>query len=368
VGGVENLGPVADELAVRSGAQLGILVDRSCVAAAADGKAEEVVTQRLLNYETHGVLSRLRKSCPKKQKAKSRKQKGGGGTPPPWLMARQSPRSIICFDRVDDAICGRVDDGDGVARLAGDVDPFAVRTRGDAFRLGADDERGDGFSVRDVEDRRGRGVFIRGEEPFAVRRDGDAFGIGRGDVVANRLQRICVQRDDRLASAARMFAVAPPAQRDVEALAVGGDGESARTVAEVARRDHAIGGGVDDLDRAGALVGNIQMIGECTGSEEEDEEKAFHFSVRRYSAISCASASGMLSAGMLLDGLSDAGSWMNFAMFSGVFGTLPLLIAGRAPMPSSLGPIAPWPSTPGIVWQVVQPYCSMSCGPRFDFL
>jgi hypothetical protein len=65
VGGVKDLRPMADELAGRAGAHLGVMVDGCEITTAADGKLKVRVPQRFLNSKAHGVLCGLRTSCPK---------------------------------------------------------------------------------------------------------------------------------------------------------------------------------------------------------------------------------------------------------------------------------------------------------------
>src|SRR5688500_7691658 len=67
---------------------------------------------------------------------------------------------------------------------------------------------------------------------------------------------------------------------------------------------------------------------------------------------------------MALSGAAFCGARSHSTMFSGVFGSTPPSIA-RAPTPASGGPTgALGPTTPGIAWQVTQPYWLIARSPR----
>src|SRR5215510_3406143 len=76
-----------------------------------------------------------------------------------------------------------------------------------------------------------------------------------------------------------------------------------------------------------------------------------------------ASSSVSPNFGMAVPGLTDGGSRIQRCKSAGpLCGTAPPAIVVRDPTPLRLGPMLPVaPGTPGMVWQLPQPFCTISC-------
>ncbi|PAV68548.1 hypothetical protein WR25_05550 [Diploscapter pachys] len=162
-----------------------------------------------------------------------------------------------------------VDPVDRIVRFGGGDREPSVGADRHPFGLDADDDLERDLAARHVDRGHRRIAFVRGEQQGAVRRQREGFGILPRRQVGDDLARCQI---DHLHG---VFV----AGADVQLLAVTRQDDAARASADGPGRGDLERGGVDDADRIGALVRDIDRLGGSGsegGGEGRNEEQGSH--------------------------------------------------------------------------------------------